>query len=194
MESKAGGSVPPQSAFRFELGTFEGFNFRNQCAIPRRLTAAEILHWDHDAQGEAEFWPSGDCAGVATVFKSQSAVTATELLALDGLLDDLGGDSDDNYLRIFFVANLLGTPVAELTAEAVEDESVHIFLGDNFCDVRREAAFELFEHYYPELYQLYEATPCDGLIFDADRFLDSPGFGTEEVRFGNRAALLVLPQ
>ena len=31
------------SALIFDLGTFEGFNFRHQCAIDRILTASGIL-------------------------------------------------------------------------------------------------------------------------------------------------------
>ena len=42
-----------------DLGMFEGFNFRAQSAIDSVLSADEVLAWDHDAQGEAEFWPDG---------------------------------------------------------------------------------------------------------------------------------------
>ena len=38
-----------------DLGTFEGFNFRDQAAIMRRLTAEDVVNWDHDGDGEAEF-------------------------------------------------------------------------------------------------------------------------------------------
>ena len=36
-----------------DLGTFEGFNFREQCAIERILSANEVIEWDHDKKGEA---------------------------------------------------------------------------------------------------------------------------------------------
>jgi hypothetical protein len=42
-----------------DLGQFEGFNFRSQCAIAKLLSAEEVLEWDHDKNGEAEFWPDG---------------------------------------------------------------------------------------------------------------------------------------
>ena len=35
---------------------------------------------------------------------------------------------------------------------------------------------------------------CDGLIFDTDRFLDSPAFWVEEVNLGDEVALLVASQ
>src|ERR1043166_7862522 len=80
----------------FNLGTFEGFNFRTQSAINRTLTAAEVVEWNHDKRGEAEFLPSGDRPEVALVFKGRSSVTGSELLELDRLLHELGGDSVEN--------------------------------------------------------------------------------------------------
>ena len=50
------------SELHFDLGTFEGFSFRHDQAIDRNLTAAEVVGWDHDAAGEAEFWPSMICS------------------------------------------------------------------------------------------------------------------------------------
>jgi hypothetical protein len=38
----------------FDLGTFEGFNFRSQSVIERVLTAGEVVEWNHDRDGEAE--------------------------------------------------------------------------------------------------------------------------------------------
>jgi len=76
----------------FDLGTFEGFSFRSQSAIPKNLDADGVLNWDHDRQGEAEFWPAGDNAGVALIFEHQSSVTGSELKELDRLLSELGDD------------------------------------------------------------------------------------------------------
>jgi len=61
-------------------------------------------------------------------------------------------------------------------------------------DLRKEAAFELFELYYPEEYRVWEQSHCDGLIFDPDQFLDSPGFSVEEITLSNRKALIVATQ
>jgi hypothetical protein len=43
------------SELQFNLGTFEGFNFKEQSAIDHILTADEVMAWDHDTEGEAEF-------------------------------------------------------------------------------------------------------------------------------------------
>ena len=102
-------------ALHFDLGTFEGFNFRQDQAIDHILTATEVVNWDHDAAGEAEFWPSGDHAGVALLFAGQSAVTASQLLALDRLLSELGDDSTMNYLRIHHAMDCGGDDLTRLT-------------------------------------------------------------------------------
>ena len=177
-----------------DLGTFEGFNFRTQSAIERLLTAVEVVNWDHDRQGEAEFWPSGDHPEAALIFKAQTAVTGSELIDLDRLLTELGGASSANFLRIHHAKGSHGLDLSNLNAEAVEDLSVHVFLGTTFTDLRRDAAIELLELYYPDEYATWEKSMCDGLIFDTDRFLDSPGFSVEEVDLGDQKGLLVAPQ
>lgn len=173
-----------------DLGTFEGFNFRNQCAIPRILTAEEVVNWDHDSEGEAEFWPTGDRPEVSVVF-NRSTVTATELLDLDRLLTDLGVDSTENFLRVHYALNICGADIAKLDSGQVEDRNLHLFIGLSFIDLRKEAAYELFELYHPEDFRVWDESTCDGLIFDVDRFLGSPVFFVEEVVLGDRNALLV---
>ena len=176
-----------------DLGTFEGFNFRTQSAIDHVVTAQEVVAWNHDEQGEAEFWPAGDVPEVALLFQGRSSVTASELLDLDRVLVEMGGDTRDNFLQIHYTLNLCGTALQTLTASDAQDQCLHIFYGDSFLDVRREAAHELFELYFPEAYQAWEKSLCDGLIFDVDRFLDSPSFSVEEVKLGDERVLLVAP-
>ena len=178
----------------YEFGTFEGFNFRNQSAVPKILTVHDVLNWDHDADGEVEFWPAGDSAGVALIFKGHNTVTASELAALELLLSALGGDSAENFLRVHYSVNMLGERLGDVDASTIENQAPMIYWGDSFSDVRKDAAYDLFETYYPELYHLWESTPCDGLNFDTDQFLDSPQWSTEEVKFEGRAALLISSQ
>ncbi len=194
MDNQANPDSAQEKTFRFNLGTFEGFNFRTQSAIRRRLTTAAVVAWDHDRQGEAEFWPSGDHSGVRTLFNHKTAVTAGELLALDHLLTELRGDSLEDFMRIYYAVNVRGANLAGLSAEEVENNSPHIFLGTCLTQLRFEAAYELFELYYPEVYRVYDEGACDGLVFDTDRFLDSPRFSVEEVELGEQKALLVDPQ
>jgi hypothetical protein len=69
-----------------------------------------------------------------------------------------------------------------------------MFCGQSFITIRQEAAYELLELYYPEEYRIVTESRCDGILFDVNRFLDSPSFATEEVRLGDERALLVAPQ
>ncbi len=174
-----------------DLGTFEGFNFRHDGAIEESLTAEQVVGWDHDTRGEAEFWPSGDHPGVSWVFRGQTSVTGRELRALSRLLNSIGDDSDETFIKIRYALDYQGVDLDDLTQDAIEDRFVHIFTGSNFCDVREEAAYELFELFYPDEYAMWEKSECDGLIFDTDRFLDSPVWHTEEIKFGDKAVLLV---
>lgn len=180
---------PPTIAHDF--GHFEGFNFRSQSAIELRLTATEVVQWDYDRYGEAEFWPAGDKREIKLIFSGQNSVSASELLDLSALLEELGDEATETYLSVYFALSILGEDLGKLSAEGVRDRAPSCFLGGNFTDVRREAAYELFELYYPDLYGAWESTPCDGLIFDTDRFLDSPSWSVTEVDLGGQVALLV---
>ena len=120
-------------------------------------------------------------------------MTGSELLTLDSLLGDLGGDSVVNFLLIYSALNQ-GGPLEILTKDSIEDNPPQIFVGTSFLDVRRAAAYELFELYYPDEYRVWEKSTCDGLTFDEDRFLDSPSFSTEEIRLGDKVFLLVSSQ
>ena len=191
METKTASLPTANHSLHHDFGTFEGFNFRSQCAIPRHLTAAEVIAWDHDRDGEAEFWPAGDAPAVELIFKHRASATAAELLDLDRLLNELRGDSAANYLRLHYAVNVRGARLDTLTREAVEDLPLDIFVGTNFSDVRRAAAYELFELYYPEEYRVWEKSLCDGLTFDPDGFLASPIFMVEEVDLGEQVAVLV---
>lgn len=177
----------------FDLGTFEGFNFREQSAIFPNLTVEEVLTWDHDEKGEAEFWPAGDRPEMLLIHKG-STITALDITETIRLLEDLGGDSTENFLLLHYALHICGSNLEELTRDDIRDYGIQLFLGNNLTDVRREAAYELFENYYPEEYAVWEKSTCDGLDFDCDHFLDSPAMETVEVRVGNKVALLVRPQ
>jgi hypothetical protein len=187
-------SQAKDNSLNFDLGTFEGFNFRTQSAIENSLSAEEVIAWDHDHAGEAEFWPSGDNAGVRLVFQGQSSVTASEISALDALLSGLGDDSPETFLRVYYTVQVSGASIREVQVSQIEDQDIHLFIGDSFIEIRQKAAYELFELYYPEAYAIWEKTYCDGLIFDTDRFLDSPGWSVEELSYGDNKVLIVSPQ
>lgn len=178
----------------FDLGTFEGFNFRNQSAIEKILTAEEAVNWEHDKDGEAEFWPSGDHVEVAFFFHDQSSVSCSELQALDALLQELGGDDVENFLKLYHALKAGGASLFNVTASEVEDYNISLFFGESFIDLRKEAAYSLFETFWPEAYKAWKSCNCDGLIFDVDRFLDSPSWSVEEITLGDEKVLLICPQ
>ena len=127
------------------------------------------------------------------VFKGQSSLTASELIELRRLLTVLGGDQLVNFLRIYYLVHFNGPPVAGLLAEGIEDCNIQIRVGRNFTDLRREAAYELLELYYLDEYQALEKSTCEGLLFDTQRFLDSPSFATDEIMVGSERAPIVVP-
>ncbi len=176
-----------------ELGSFEGFNHRDQRAIELILSAQEVIDWDHDAQGESEFWPAGDHPGVALIFQAADSVTPFEITALDGLLEELGDETQETFVRLHVLCHLHGHSLRSLQADDVHDLDAHVFSGHSFIDLRRQAAYELFELCYPEEYAVWEKSLCDGLIFDEDRFLDSPVWCTEEVTCGDTKFFVVMP-
>ena len=177
-----------------DLGTFEGFNFRDQSAIEKVLTAQEVVDWDHDREGEAEFWPSGDLPELSVVFHQRNSVSGNELVALDQILTDLDCGPVEALLKIHFAINVVGYSLDGLSPRVIDDLGLNLFFGTNFSDVRRMAAFELFELYFPDAFTMWEKTSCDGLRFDTDEFLDSPSWAVEEVKLKDGVALLIAPQ
>jgi hypothetical protein len=175
-----------------DLGTFEGFNHKTQEALDSNVTAQELLDWDHDGLGEAEFWHSGDNPGVALILDSND-VLPKDVVALDRLLSELGDDASV-LARIYFLTEYSGHRLQELDPETVEDAQLSVFIDNtSMVDLRRTAAHELFELYYPEAFRAWEQSSCDGLIFDVDRFLDSPVFCTIDFKIGDENVLIVEP-
>jgi len=149
----------------------------------------EVVDWDYDAQGEAEFWPSGEHQGVALVFRSSSAVAASEIVALDELLSDLS-EEDESYVSIAHMLSM-GELLGGLSADAIQDAGLHIFSDSSFYNAKKSAAFELFETFWPEEYQAWEQSSVPGLDFDWEHFLDGPEFSAEEYQLDERRYVVV---
>jgi hypothetical protein len=194
MENETAACPTIQQSLSSDFGSFEGFNSRTQSAIAPNLTAQEVVDWDHDRQGEAEFWPAGDSPEVALLFKHRSRVTATELLELDRMLPELDDGSHTSLLRIHYAVNICGADLHTLTAAQVKANCLHIFFGSSFSELRRQVAYELFELYHPEATFDLLASSSDGLVFDVDGFLNSPSLWVEEVELADGVALLVAPR
>jgi len=174
-----------------DLGTFEGFNFRDQSAIERTLTADDVIRWDHDADGEAEFWPSGEDPLVKGIFRGN--VTASDLATLAELLGSLGGDRTESLLRIQFAIQVQGGDLERLTVRELDDQQPMVFYGASKSDARKEAAYELFQTYWPDLFKAWEEDSAGILDFDWYAFIDSPLWATHELRVGDQAVLMVAP-
>lgn len=166
-----------------DLGTLLGFSFTSQCAIERTVTAEEILTYPE----EAEFWPSGDNALVAALLDWKTT-KPSELLALDALMTQVG-----EHPLIAAIALIRdGYRISEITEDLLDERSVHVFKADTFMSARKNAAYELFELYWPEAYKTWEAgSHPDGLHFDVEAFLDSPQCSVTEVELGPRCIVLV---
>ena len=173
-----------------ELGMFEGYNFREMSAIFPNHSAQEVVDWDHDEKGEAEFWPDGGHEGVALIFKGQSSVTCRELLELDRLLSDLSSDDDEEFVRIAHMLSM-GMALEGLTAESIQDECLYLFSDSSFYEARKEAAFELFEMFWPDAYKMWDESSVPGLDFDWERFLSGPEFSTSEYSLGETRYVVV---
>ena len=76
------------------IGMFEGFNFREQSAIDHLLTPDEVLAWDHDEQGEAEFWPDGSNPFVQKLLNRNSC-SASEVREVMRIFDEVEGSVHD---------------------------------------------------------------------------------------------------
>lgn len=172
-----------------DLGTFEGFSFRNQEAIFGEITAQEVIDWEHDVSGEAEFWPSGDSRLVAKIFQGQSAVTAFDLQHLESLLAT--GD-DQELMSVYIALHENGGSIETLDADRVDElaSRYHVYAGATFCDLYEEALYDLFELYYPQEYKLATEGLCPFLQIDQD-VLRGPEFSTVELDFGDRKVLAV---
>ena len=175
----------PNHTFRFDLGRFDGFNFKWKTAIRRLLTAVGVVSWDHDQDGETAFWPSGSHPGMNLLFQRKGTVNALELIAQDRVLGELGGDALENFVRIHHAVTIRGKKLLELSADPMREARPQLFLGDCFYDLRKDAAYALFEACHPEAFQLWNEPPCEGFYFDTDIFLDSLDLVVEELTLGD---------
>ena len=174
-----------------DLGTFEGFNFRQGAAIDRLLTAQEVVGWEHDQHGEAEFWPSGDHAILSHLFPDR--VTRYELQTLAALLSQMEGQAEANLLQICFACQAREIDLEDLTVERLDERFATVFEAATFYDARRAAAFELFETYWPDLYRAWESDSLGILRFEWEDFLDCGTWITQELRIKERCIFMVAP-
>lgn len=161
----------------YDIGRFEGFNFREQSAIENILTAQEVLDWDHDANGEAEFWPHG-CNPFTSYLLPDSSCTASEIRDVIRIFNEVDGRPEDLAKAIYLRDR--GTALEDITSDAINDACLYVFGPGWFHDLVKDAAFELFELFWPDAYKCWEKNTVPGLTFDPDDFIKS--FPTLELK------------
>lgn len=169
-----------------ELGMFEGFNFRSQSAIERLLTAEDVLNWDHDAEGEAEFWPDGSNPFVQKLLPG-TACTAAELREVARIFEELENSPHDLVKAIYLRDQ--GESLEEIGRQSIDDSFLYVFGPGAFIDLEREAAYELFETFWPDTYKIWEGSSVPGLSFDTEDFIAQ--FPTLELRLPEGGYLIV---
>jgi hypothetical protein len=174
-------------------GTFTGDNLKEQKALERELTPEEGREWEADEAGEEESERGRACRAMALFTTGPDALGPQELHTVAGLLAAVDGDREDTLLRLQVLVHVQGADLGTVTVADLQDLPLNTYRGSSFIEVRREAAFELFQLCWPDLYAVWEKTPMDGLRFDVDAFLDSPAWVTEELQLGSDCVLLVLP-
>lgn len=171
---------------RIDLGNFEGFNFREGAAIEGNLNAEDVIIWDHDRWGEAEFWPDGSNEIVSRLLPGNSC-SAGQIRQVIRIFDELEGDTQ-GLLKAAYLRDR-GYSLEDITREAIEDSFLHVFGPGYRADLKNEAAYELFETFWPEAYATWEISHVPGLHFDAQDFMDS--FSTLQVEIGETWYLVV---
>jgi hypothetical protein len=169
-----------------ELGMFEGFNFRDQCAIDRNLTADEVINWDHDKDGEAEFWPDGSSVFVNKLLPGNSC-SAGEIQEVVRIFEELEYSPIDLAKAVFL--RDVGNSLEDIGRDAIDNSRLYVFGPGWFVDLEKEAAYELFEMFWPEAYTWWEKSNVPGLHFDVKDFISH--FPTLEVKLQHGGYLIV---
>jgi len=170
-----------------DLGYFEGFNFRAQSAIFERLTAEDVVNWDHDANGEAEFWPEGSNDFVRLL--AHGNCSGFDLIEMDRIFSEVDNDEKEIAKAVYLRENH-GLRLDEITREAIDDACLYVYGIGYFSDLRKDAAWDLFETLYPEAYKLCESWSVPGVSFDEEDFLQS--FSTLELKTRDHQGFLVV--
>ena len=170
-----------------DLGEFEGFNFKTQSAIFPNHTAQEVVDWDHDGQGEAEFWPEGSNEFVRLL--ADGSCSCFDIIEIDRIFSELDNNEQDLIKAVYLKQNN-GLSLKDITREAVDDACLYVYGPGYFSDLRRDAAWDLFENFYPEAYKLCESCSVPGVEFDEQDFLSS--FSTLELKTQDYQGYLVV--
>ncbi len=182
----------PKKLIASDLGTFEAYDAETGVSLHACLSPHNVIHWDNARQGRAEFAPAGDRLEMDLLFDPEhhEPITGWRLLALDYLLQDMGGDTTENFLKVYFAVRVQHGELLTLSKEAIEHRGIRVFMGTHRADLLRTAAVELFAQCYPEHYAIWHRTG-QALEFDRRAFFRSRCFQCRFVNVGTRLALVV---
>lgn len=180
---------------KYDFGTFDGGHWPyeyNRFHDP--ITPQALIDWDVVTDGDAEFWPSGDKEEIALLFTRATEddydrILKADLIVLSKLLDHLGGDSLENYLRIRHAAKAHGGIVANVETAALDLLVVHIFVGDEIGDVRRRAVAAIEDRYQPQSWSV-EGEESSDILTMIQR---SPAWTFEELTVSGKVAVIIAP-
>lgn len=178
----------------YDFGNFDGRHWPYECQkLENVLPAQELVDWDALANGEAEFWPAGDNRELTLVIGDDKPVGGEDLLALSALLEQLGGDSVENYLRIHQAMEETGFGLVHLTAPMVEACLVHVFVGEELDEVRRMAVEAVMKRYQPTAWigDWKEDMPFGRVLL---RFQESSAWTYREHVSRKSVAVLIAPK
>ena len=182
----------PKKIIPSNLGTFAAYHCETGVMLHDGLSPHNVMTWDTAHQGPVKFVPVGDRLEMCLLFgdTDHQPITGWGLRALDALLQDLGGDSTENYLKVYFAVRVQHGELLTLSKEAMEQRGIRVFLGTHRADLLRTAAVKLFEQCYPEHYAIWHRTG-QALEFDRRAFFRSRCFQCRFVDVGSKLALVV---
>ena len=181
---------------KYDFGTFDGGHWPYEYqSFDDPVASQDVVDWDTITDGGAEFWPSGDKEEIALLFegateRGQERVSKVELIHLANLLDHLGGDSLENYLRIRHAMKAREMGVGRVSTELLDSTVAHIFVGDDLGEVRRRAAAAMEAHYQPKTWSVEGEETSDTLTM----IQRSPAWTFEEITVADKVAVTIAPK
>jgi hypothetical protein len=140
---------------------------------------------------DINFRPAGDHPGVNLVFDGCEFVPPRDVLDLIRLLDELGGDSPANFLKIACAIQVTQWPPRCLTVEQIHEMDCAVYSGGDIESLRQQAEGEVLGRFGPSARRTWDREMAVDGPFDTGPILHSPDLWVRELTLGNESALLV---
>ncbi len=183
MENLKQHDAPPvkarESGLHYDFGTFDAYTPRDFVKLKLGLTADDVITWAAAVYDQYMLSPAGDHAGVKLMFREQPSVTPGQLMALDRLLLEFGGDSPTHYESAHHALSQYDCSLLGQISRMYSMEPQQASLTPCPNPLHQASACALFEIFFPDKYRAWGQPMCDWLIFDVDAFLASPELRAE---------------